>query len=286
VLLVGSKLNAPRRLLQVTQRRKELKTALAILQRGLWKEDLAAWLDDVLHDTANREGRVAEIESPSGRVFNALENEAIARGETMFAVFDGCSGGATPLTHATTIKRSETKLDKATGLLLGRAEVLIRARPHDIATYLLNYDSRHIHSSDNPAVDVRCEVLQHVNAHHTVIYNRRTVTGMTDRTFLNAIVAKKLEDDPQTYLVSTVPIPAHDKIGPKDEAKAVRAENRRSFRMTEVTPGRTNVDYTCSLNLRGSIPQAITNKFAVPAQQHGAHLICMAHTAPSSARCD
>ena len=51
----------------------------------------------------------------------------------------------------------------------------------------------------------------------------------------------------------------------------MRAENWRTFRLTEEAPGVTKLDYVCSLNLGGSIPQAITNKVSVPTQMLGAH---------------
>ena len=73
------------------------------------------------------------------------------------------------------------------------------------------------------------------------------------------MVAKRVADDPPTYVLVGAPIVHHDKITPKDEKGAVRAENCRAFRLTEVAAGITKLEYTCSLNLGGSIPQAITN---------------------------
>jgi hypothetical protein len=70
-----------------------------------------------------------------------------------------------------------------------------------------------------------------------------------------------------------MPIAHHDKITPEDEKGAVRGENCRAFKLTEVAPGVTKLDYTCSLNLGGLIPQVITNKVAVPGTMHGAPLI-------------
>ena len=99
---------------------------------------------------------------------------------------------------------------------------------------------------------------------------RCTVTGISDRTFLNSIVAKRVEADPPTYLLVGLPIAQHDKIAPKDEKRAVRAENCKAFKLTEVAAGITKLEYTCSLNLRGSIPQAFTNKVSVPGQMNGA----------------
>ena len=84
-----------------------------------------------------------------------------------------------------------------------------------------------------------------------------------------------MEDDPPTYLLAGPAIAQHDKITPKDEKGAVRAENCRAFKLTEVSAGITKLEYTCSLNLRGSIPQTITNKVSVPAQMHGAHFFLL-----------
>jgi hypothetical protein len=84
-------------------------------------------------------------------------------------------------------------------------------------------------------------------------------------------VAKKVADDPPTYELVSLPIAQHDKITAKDEKGAVRAENCRAYKLTEVAAGITKLEYACSLNLRGSIPQAITNKVSVPGQMNGAH---------------
>ncbi len=83
-------------------------------------------------------------------------------------------------------------------------------------------------------------------------------------------MAKKVQDDPLTYLLVSLPIAQHDKVTAKDEKRAVRAEACRAFKLTEVGAVITKLEYTCSLNLRGSIPQAITNKVSVPGQMHGA----------------
>ena len=45
-LLLGFKLNVPKELTQTIQRRKELKTNLALLQTSLDEESLASLLDD------------------------------------------------------------------------------------------------------------------------------------------------------------------------------------------------------------------------------------------------
>jgi hypothetical protein len=271
VLMVGIKTTAAREIVQVIERRSELKRNLALLQRTLESEAKMAWIVDVTHDAKQREERIAELESASGRFYSTMEEGLIEKGTAMFAVFEASSAGVKWLKHSATVTHSETKLEEATGLLLGRATVMVRAAAQEIVAYMLCQGSRHTASlTGKSAVFVRFEVVQHLNAHHTVIFSMlRLAAGLSQRTFLNAIVATRVADDPPTYVVVMVPIARHDKITSKDETGAVRAENCRAFRLTEVAPDVSKVDYTCSLNLRGRIPQAITNKIAVPGQQNG-----------------
>jgi hypothetical protein len=250
VLLVGIKLTSARELAQVLVRRRELKANLSLLQRQLEDEDSVAWICDVAYDKAQRNERIAAMESASGHVYTTMETEAIDRGEALFTVFDGSSGRVTQLRRSATMERSETKLDEATRLLLGQAGALIRAKPHDIVAYQLNYDGRHISYDNDPAVDIRCETLQHVSAHHTIVFNRRRAgAGLRDRTFLNSIVVKRLAEDPSTYMLCAVPIPTHAKVRRTDEANAVRAESCRAQRCTEVSPSRTMTENITSLDL-------------------------------------
>ncbi len=268
VLLVGLKLNATKEIVQIVERRKELRANLSLLQKKLEEEDTKIWIVDVAHDTKQRADRIAELESASGRsvglVYSTMESGAVERCLGMFTLFDGISAAATQLLHSVTITRSETKYDAATGLLLGRAEAEIRADPLEIVAYVLCCDSRAIQSVN--AADrstVRFELLENVSAHHTVAFGRYKLPGMSDRTFLVSAIAKQV--GPRTYAVAVVPIPSHDKIGPKDETGAVRCEVRRSFRCTEVAPGVTKLEFCCSLDLRGLVPQSVTNRIAVPA---------------------
>jgi hypothetical protein len=269
-VLLGFKLSALKRLVQVNQRRAELNAALALLQPKVEAEKLAGWLTDVEHDAKQREVRIVAMDSAAGRVLDMLEAEVLAKGAAMFAVFEASSAGAKQLMHSATVMYSVTKLDAATGLLFGRAAAMVRAAPQEIVAYCLDFDSRFIQSTTDPTVWVRSEVVEHVNAHHMIAFNRMKATGISDRTFLNRTVAKKVQDDPPTYVLVSLPIAHHDKITPKDEKGAVRAENCRAFKFTEVGAGITKLEYTCSLNLHGSIPQAITNKVSVPKQMNGA----------------
>jgi hypothetical protein len=273
VLLLGFKLSALKRLVQVTQRRTELETALSLLQPKLEDEDLAVWLDDLHHDTKHRQDRIGEMALaaalPSGRVYSTMENGAVERCQRMFALFDASSASATHLKRPATIQRSETKYDEATRLLFGFAEAEIRADPLDIVAYILDHASSRrgqTEAADDPDV-VRRECLERVNPHHVVVFARYKARGMRDRTFLMSAVAKQVTDDPPTFLVAVVPIPSHDKITRKDEAGAIPAENCRSFRLTKLAPGVTKLEYSCSLDLKGHIPQIITDTIAVPRQQ-------------------
>jgi hypothetical protein len=279
VVLLGFKLSALKRLVQVNQRRTELKAALVLLEPKVETEKLAVWLADVEHDAKQREERIAAMDSVHGRVYNALEAELLKKGAEMFAVFEASSAGARQLTHSATVMYSETKLDAATGLLLGRAAAMVRATPQEIVVHMLNYDSLYMKSSINPTVFIRSEAVEHVNAHQTIVFSRLKLgAGLSQRTFLNSTVAKKVGDDPPTYFLVGLPIAQHNKITAKDEKGAVRAENCRAFKLTEVAAGITKLEYTCSLNLRGSIPQAITNKVSVPGQMNGAPPERLPHT--------
>jgi hypothetical protein len=240
---------------------------MSLLRGVLQDEDTAAWIDDVVLDTKQRQDRIAEWASPSGVVYSEAENVAVERCLGMFALFESSDGDTTQLQHSATIARSETKYDDATRLLLGRAEAEIRADPLEIILFILALDSRFVKSLDaaNPTV-VRAEVLATLNAHHTVFYGRYKARGIQDRTFLNSLVAKQVAEDPPTYVVAVAPIPNHDKICRKDEAGAVRGEGYRSFRCTEIEPGVSRMEYANSLDLKGWVPQIITDRIAVPEQ--------------------
>jgi hypothetical protein len=263
LVLMGFKLSALKRLVQVNQRRTELKAALELLQPKVEEEALAMFLEDVAHDAEQRQARIAEMALPSGLVYSTMENHAVARCLGMFDMFGSNSPGATQPNRSATMKRLETKFDEATRLLLGFADAEIRADPLLVVAYCLNADGRHV-SMPHPN-RVRYEVF-HINAHHIVTFIRFKATGVRCRTFLNSAIAKQVADDPPTFVVAVVPIPSHDKIRPKDEAGAVRAEFCRSFRITAVAPGVSNLEYACTLDLKGSVPRFVTNMLAVPAQ--------------------
>ena len=270
VLSLGCKLSAPKDLIAAIQRRKELKDNLGIVRRVTEAEALVHWLDDVAHDIAQRQGLIEAIESASDHIYNRTESALFQRGMGMFAAFESNDAGATQLKCPASIQRLETKHDKASGLLFGRVEAEIRATPQEIVAYMLNYDGRHLTSDpeSDPASTVRREVLEIVSPFHIIIFNHKKSPGVRDRTFLNSLVAKKVADDPLTYALVGIPIARHDRITSKDEARTIRAENCRSFRLTEVAPGVTKMEYVCSLDLGGFVPQFVTNMVCIPQQLH------------------
>ena len=178
VMLLGFKLSALKRLVQVNQRRTELQAALVLLGPKAEKEELAVWLDDVTHDMAQRQARIAEMASPSGRVYTTMENAAGARCAGMLEWFDSSSEGVTRLRRPVSIMRLETKQDPATRRLMDRVEANIRADPWDVVAYILNLDSRIVQSVTAADANlVRFECLGAVNAHHTVGFGRFKAPG-------------------------------------------------------------------------------------------------------------
>ena len=290
VLVLGYKLNVPKEILQMNQRRKELTGNLSLLQTTLDDEVIAAWIADVAHDTVRRQQQIAEMSSskrdssdskaPLCRSFSGLNALSFSELETayferclrMFALFDS-SSGVEHLVHSPTIKRAETKRD-ARGVLLLRAKAEIRAAPEDIAAYSLGYiGSRHAQSPSMADANlVRAESVEAVNSHHNIQFIRYRIWHLSDRTFLNSVLVKKVAEQPPTFVVVASPIPFHEKIKQKDELGAIRAENCRSFRYTEVSPGVCEVDYVCSINLKGWVPQERPIDPFASSSQLGFHL--------------
>ncbi len=261
VLLVGFKLNAVKELVQTHERRKELKANLLLLVRMWEDENKAAWIADITHDAEQRKSRIAVLDSASGGLYSAMEEEAIGKGPAMFAKYESSSAGVKQLERSASVDRAETRLDGLTGLVLGLAEAVVATTPQEIIAYCLHYDSRHLRATLKPTVNIRAEPLETVNGHHTIIFNRLRAAGISDRTFINSIIAKRVAEDPPTYLMVVLPIPSHGAITRQDEARAVRAEFSRCFRLTEMASGRTSVQYVCSLDLRGFVPQSVTSMF-------------------------
>ena len=86
-------MNALKELVQTSQRRKELKANLTVLQPKLELDVLSEWLDDCEHDAAQRKERIGRVALPSGTIYSSMENTSIAACLEMLKLFDGCSEG-------------------------------------------------------------------------------------------------------------------------------------------------------------------------------------------------
>ena len=250
LVLLGFKLNAPKRLLQVIQRRKELNQALEVLQPQLEADQLVVFLANLNHDKAQRRERIGKLALAASQVYSTTEKEAIERCLAMCALFEHSSGRVTQLSGSKLLTRLETKYDEGTRLLFGRAECEVRAAVRDVLAFYVNIDSRHmsVDISGDPAI-ARWEFLEEVNGHHMVSFLRGRAPGVTDRTFLSSLIAKQIAEDPPSFLVAVVPLASHVKINRKDEAGAIRAEVCRSFRLIETSPGLTKLEVSDPLLL-------------------------------------
>jgi hypothetical protein len=200
-----------------------------------------------------------------------LEENAIEMSLGAFALFDSSSALPIQMGHSLSIKQSEAKYDAATHRLFGRAEAAeVRASALEIIAYLLNYDGRHVQmlNAAQPSI-TRAEVLETISPHHSVIFSRIKERGFSDRTFLNSAVAKQVAADPPTFALAMVPIPRHDKVGPKDEKGAVRAEHTRTFIATELAPRMTKLQFGSVLEMNGWVPQSFASAIEAQQQRHG-----------------
>jgi hypothetical protein len=205
--------------------------------------------DKLNYDKAQRQERIDKLALAASQ-YSTTEKEAIERCLAMCALFERSSGRVTQLSGSKLLTRLETKYDEATRLLFGRAECEVRAAVRDVLAFYVNIDSRHlsVDLSGDPAI-ARWDVLEEVNGHHMVSFLRGRAPGVTDRTFLNSLIAKQIAEDPPSFLVAVVPLASHVKINRKDEAGAIRAEVCRSFRLIETSPGLTKLEVSDPLLL-------------------------------------
>jgi hypothetical protein len=142
---------------------------------------------------------------------------------------------------------------------------LIRgARPLDIVAYLMDANSRHQQSQQDPKVDIRFETRQVLNLHHAItFFEVKSPGSLQNRTFLNALMWKRISDTQYAWCAS--PIANHPSVERSDERHAVRAEVARCIRLTRISVGVTKVEYACTMDLKGRMPTWVTNRVALPA---------------------
>jgi hypothetical protein len=204
---------------------------------------------------AMREGEIS---------YSAEETALLAEGMALLGSFAVGGGKLRSLTHSKTIKVAQTKHDKKSGLLVGHVEAVVGASPEQIVAFLMHFDSKYHSSLLSPVLDVRHETLEVVNRHHKVVFIEMKTAPLRNRTWLTALLWQKVCDAPLTYVWVGVPIEHHAKVTVEDEAHAVRAGGARCFRCTRIGDNETQVEYACSLDLRGHVPQWLTDSVATP----------------------
>jgi hypothetical protein len=201
-------------------------TELLRLRRGQ-REAAAdsAWLSNIVHDTTQRNARIAKLETFS-ETHTCAEDGIIEKGLALLASPD------------------RSLLDK--GMLIVRG-----ATPEELASFELNQDSKFIQSMVDVASTVH-EVLEYVNSHHTIVCTEcKTAAPFESRTFLNSLVCKKIQDVPAGFVVVAWPIASHDGMRAEEQSHLVRAEVKRCFRYTLIEPQVTSVEFAIALDLKG-----------------------------------
>jgi hypothetical protein len=219
------------------------------------------WLADVRHDRATRKAMIARM-VVDGYVYSEEEESMIKRALAMLAD-SAHPGKVRPFKHGLTVDKSWSMLEKETGLLAGHSELVIRgAGPLDIIAYLMDLDGRHWRSQWDPEVDVRSEIREVRSPHCTIAFYECKTAPFRNRTFLSALMWQRLSDTQCVWCV--FPVAAHPSVTPSDESHAVRAEAARCIRLTVVSPNVTNVEYACTLDLKGIFPNWLTNEVVLP----------------------
>jgi hypothetical protein len=219
----------------------------------------AAWLAGLRRDFAWRNAMVLKMRQ-DGHVHGAEEAALIAKGCAVLDLVSG-TGKVRMLRHSRTVMSAWTKHDKKSGMLLGRMELVIRASAEQIIAYQMNFDSNIKLSQRDATRELRYEILEVKNLHHIVVfYERKMAPGFDNRTFLQSLVWRKVSDAPPAFIFVNVATGSHDKVPPERESHAVRAEGTRYLRLTQVGDDVTRVDYACALDLKGTLPQWLTNR--------------------------
>ncbi len=232
--------------------------------KRLLSERAKAWVNDTEDDSVWRHSLVAKMRQ-DGHVYSDDELALIAQGTAELDAFADGTGRVRSFRRSNTATVAQTKFDKASGRLMGRVELVVGASPEHIIASLMHFDSKLNESLRTPELDVHDEVLEVKSPHHTVVFlEKRIAPSFHNRTWLSALLWRKVADAPLTYVWVGVPIKHHAKLPPKREAGSVRADGTRAFRVTHVADGKTKLEYACSLDLRGHFPQWATNSLVIP----------------------
>ena len=118
----------------------------------------------------------------------------------LLGTFDAGKGKARSIRRSKTVELAETKHDERSGLLIGHVEAEVRASPEQVVAYLMHFDRKYTRSTLNPKVDVRQEVLEVRNPHHTVGFIEKKTAPFQNRTWLSSLLWQKVSDTPLTYV--------------------------------------------------------------------------------------
>ncbi len=232
--------------------------------RQHFEKQVQAWLIDVEDDSSSRNALIDQI-CHGNHVYSEDESALIAHGVELLDAFADCKGRVRSFRRSNSVNDARTKYDEKSGRLIGRVKCLIHASPEKVVAYLMHFDSRHLMSQWRPETDVRYEILEVQSPHHMIVFMEMKTPPLQNRTWLTAVLWQKVSDDPLTYVLVGVPIERHDKVAAEDEAHAVRAAGIRSFRLTRIADGTTKMTFACSLDLKGKLPQWVTDNVATPA---------------------
>jgi hypothetical protein len=216
------------------------------------------------HDGAWRDAMVDEMRKGGQSHTDAELVARLAQAADLRDRLAKSTGKARPMKRAQTVEVVQVKKDARSGLVMGEVKLLVPASAEQIVAFLMHFDSKFFQSQHDPKVDVRNEILEVKNLHYKVALGEKKIApGFANRIFLNALVWERISDTPLTYLWATVPLSHHDKLPMQQQAQAVRADVQRVLQLTCVG-GQTRVEYCCSIDLKGHVPQWVMTEIAIP----------------------
>ena len=226
-----------------------------------------SWEADADND---RTCRRAMVEAMTGceQLYTDDETRALGEGMSLFAAVRSGEGKARALKHRSTIDFARTRQDKLSGLLIGEAQALVRgAAPEDIVAFLMHFDSRHFTNAKpvNGLIATTTALLEKRNLHHIVTLAEYRRPPFKARVFVNSVIWQKISDSPRPLAYIVIGVPSDHHLAPTQEPRSLRAEGRRAFKLTQVGERVTQVEYACSVDLKGIVPHWATEQFVIPA---------------------
>ena len=210
------------------------------------------WVEHADADKANQADIIHEIRSDPG-VYTKKEEEILATGNNMFALFDHKSLGKMKMKTVKTGTRllsASSFADTNKGLVFGQVSGIVRASPEDIIAFSVDTESN-FNKFHNPSKTIlKACTVQKVNTRHCIVYAlTKMPPPFKNRELLGSFVWKKLGEN--EYL--TVSHPTEHPAVPKTP-DVVRAELLRAVRLVEISPGVTKYEMVISFDFKGNMP--------------------------------